>query len=99
VHVHHLNNLVWVWNVNSPSSSAGSVADYFPGSAYVDVLTMDIYGPFSQEFYDGMVALADPLHKPIALAEVGAMPSLTTLAAQPRWAYFMMWSGLRRRRQ
>jgi mannan endo-1,4-beta-mannosidase len=93
VHVHHLNNLVWVWNVNSPSGSAGSVADYFPGSAYADVLTMDIYGPFSQEFYDQMIALADPLHKPIALAEIGAMPSLTTLAAQPRWAYFMMWSG------
>jgi len=93
VHVHHLNNLVWVWNVNSPGGSAGSVADYFPGSAYVDVLTMDIYGPFSQELYDQMVALADPPHKPIALAEIGAMPSLTTLAAQPRWAYFMMWSG------
>ncbi len=75
VHVHHLNNLVWVWNVNSPSGNTGSVADYFPGSAYADVLTMDIYGPFSQEFYDQMVALADPLHKPIALAEVGAMPS------------------------
>ena len=94
VHMHHLNNLVWVWNVNSPSGNAGSVADYFPGSGYADVLTMDIYGPFSQEFYDQMVALADPLHKPIALAEVGAMPSLTTLAAQPRWAYFMMWSGM-----
>ena len=77
----------------SPSGNTGSVADYFPGSAYADVLTMDIYGPFSQEFYDQMVALADPLHKPIALAEVGAMPSLTTLATQPRWAYFMMWSG------
>jgi mannan endo-1,4-beta-mannosidase len=94
VHMHHLNNLVWVWNVNSPSASAGPIADYFPGPAYADVLTMDIYGPFSQEFYDGMVALADPIHKPIALAEVGAMPTLTTLAAQPRWAYFMMWSGL-----
>ncbi len=69
------------------------VADYFPGSAYADVLTMDNYGPFSPEFYDQMVALADPLHKPIALAEVGTMPTLTTLAAQPRWAYFMMWSG------
>ena len=94
VHVHHLNNLIWVWNVNSPSGAAGPVADYFPGAAYADVLTMDIYGPFSQEFYDQMVALADPLHKPIALAEVGAMPSLTTLAAQPRWAYFMMWSDM-----
>jgi mannan endo-1,4-beta-mannosidase len=94
VHVHHLNNLVWVWNVNSPSASAGPVADYFPGAASADVLTMDIYGPFSQEFYDQMAALADPIHKPIALAEVGSMPSLTTLAAQPRWAYFMMWSGM-----
>jgi hypothetical protein len=37
-----------------------------------------------------MVALADPIHKPIALAEVGAMPSLDTLAQEPRWAYFMM---------
>ncbi|MGB8029722.1 MAG: glycosyl hydrolase [Terracidiphilus sp.] len=94
VHVHHLNNLVWVWNVNSPNGNAGPVADYFPGSAYADVLTMDIYEPFRQEFYDEMVALADPLHKTIALAEVGAMPALTTLAQQPRWAYFMMWSGL-----
>ena len=94
VHVHHLNNLVWVWNVNSPNASAGPVADYFPGSAYADVLTMDIYDPFRQEFYDQMVALAGPLHKPIALAEVGAMPTLTTFAEQPRWAYFMMWSGL-----
>ncbi len=93
VHVHHLNNLVWVWNVNSPSASAGPVADYFPGSAYADVLTMDIYEPFRQEFYDQMVALADPLHKPIALAEIGTLPTLTTLTAQPRWAYFMMWSG------
>ncbi len=93
VHIHHLNNLVWVWNVNSPSASAGPVADFFPGPAYADVLTMDIYEPFRQEFYDQMVALADPLHKPIALAEIGTLPTLTTLAAQPRWAYFMMWSG------
>jgi mannan endo-1,4-beta-mannosidase len=77
-----------------PSASAGPVDDYFPGSAYADVLTMDIYEPFRQELYDQMVALADPLHKPIAVAEIGTLPTLTTLAAQPRWAYFMMWSGL-----
>ncbi|MGA7341642.1 MAG: glycosyl hydrolase [Terracidiphilus sp.] len=95
VHLHRLNNLIWVWNVNSPNgSSAGPIADYFPGAAYVDVLTMDIYGPYRQEFYASMVALADPLHKPIALAEVGAMPTLATLAEEPRWAYFMMWSGM-----
>jgi mannan endo-1,4-beta-mannosidase len=93
VHVHHLHNLVWVWNVNAPSANAGPVDQYFPGAAFADVLTMDIYGPFEQAYYDSMVALAGP-QKPIALAEVGAMPTLAVLAQQPRWAYFMMWSGL-----
>lgn len=92
VRVHHLNNLVWVWNVNSPSENAGLVTDYFPGPQYVDVVTMDIYGEFKQGYYDDMVTLAD--NKPIALAEVGTMPTLDVLAKQPRWAYFMMWSGL-----
>ena len=53
---------------------------------------MDIYGEFKQSYYDDMLALAGD--KPIALAEVGAMPSLDVLTKQPRWAYFMMWSGL-----
>jgi mannan endo-1,4-beta-mannosidase len=92
VHVHHLNNLIWVWNVNSPSENAGAIGSYFPGPQYVDVVTMDIYGEFKQDYYDGMVVQAGD--KPIALAEVGAMPTLEVLARQPRWAYFMMWSGL-----
>jgi mannan endo-1,4-beta-mannosidase len=92
VNVHHLNNLVWVWNVNSPSENAGPVPDYFPGSQVADVVTMDIYGEFKQNYYDDLVTLAG--NKPIALAEVGAMPTLDVLAKQPRWAYFMMWSGL-----
>jgi mannan endo-1,4-beta-mannosidase len=92
VNVHHLNNLVWVWNVNSPSENAGPIASYFPGSEYADVVTMDIYGEFKQSYYDDMLSLAGD--KPIALAEVGAMPTLDVLAKQPRWAYFMMWSGL-----
>jgi mannan endo-1,4-beta-mannosidase len=92
VHVHHLNNLIWVWNVNSPSENAGPIEPYFPGPRYVDVVTMDIYGEFKQDYYDATVALAGD--KPIALAEVGAMPTLEVLAGQPRWAYFMMWSGL-----
>jgi beta-mannanase len=92
VNVHHLNNLVWVWNVNSPSENAGSIASYFPGHEYADVVTMDIYGEFKQSYYDDMIALAG--NKPVALAEVGAVPTLDVLAKQPRWAYFMMWSGL-----
>ena len=93
VHLHHLNNLVWVWNVNSPSVNAGPVDQYFPGAAYADIVSMDIYGSFEKTYYDSMIALAGE-RKPIALAEVGAMPSLKVLSEQPRWAYMMMWSGM-----
>jgi len=93
VHLNHLNNLIWVWNVNAPSVNAGPVDQYFPGSDYTDIISMDIYGPFEQSYYNSMIALAGET-KPIALAEVGAMPSLKILAEQPRWAYMMMWSGM-----
>ena len=92
VNVHHLDNLVWVWNVNAPGGSAGPIVDYYPGAAYADIVTMDIYGEFKQEYYDSMVALADG--KPIALAEVGALPSPEVLERQPRWTYFMVWSTM-----
>ena len=92
VNVHHLDNLVWVWNVNAPSGNAGSIADYYPGAQYCDLVTMDIYGEFKQDYYDSMIALA--AGKPIALAEVGAVPSQDVLAQQPRWAYFMVWSEI-----
>ena len=91
VHVHHLDNLIWVWNVNSPSGNAGDMDLYDPGHAYADLYTIDIYGTFGQSYYDSMLRLAG--NKPIALAEVGTMPSLATFAQQPRWAYFMIWSG------
>jgi mannan endo-1,4-beta-mannosidase len=90
VNVHHLNNLVWVWNVNSPSENAGPITSYFPGTEYADVVTMDIYGEFKQEYYTSILALAGD--KPIALGEVGGLPSPEVLQKQPRWTYFMCWS-------
>jgi mannan endo-1,4-beta-mannosidase len=90
VNVHHLDNLVWVWNVNAPGGNAGSIESYYPGAQYADVVSMDIYGEFKQEYYTSMLALAGD--KPIALAEVGALPSLEVLDRQPRWTYFMVWS-------
>lgn len=91
VNVHHLNNLVWVWNVNAPGGNAGPIGDYYPGPQYADMLTMDIYDEFKQEYYTGLVDLAGD--KPIALAEVGGLPSPEVLERQPRWTYFMEWSG------
>ena len=90
VNVHHLDNLVWVWNVNAPSGNAGSVREYYPGPNFADVVTMDIYGEFKQEYYTNMLDLA--AGKPIALAEVGGLPSPEVLDRQPRWTYFMSWS-------
>jgi mannan endo-1,4-beta-mannosidase len=91
VNVHRLNNLLWVWNVNSPSEYAGRMASYYPGSRYVDVVTMDNYGEFRQRYYDDLVELSGD--KPIGLAEVGVMPTPEVLVKQPRWAYFMIWAG------
>lgn len=91
VNVHHLDNLVWVWNVNAPGGNAGVVDGYYPGADVVDVVSMDIYGEFKQEYYEQMLKLA--AGKPIALAEVGAAPTPEVLEKQPKWTFFMTWSG------
>jgi mannan endo-1,4-beta-mannosidase len=90
VNLHHLNNLLWVWNANGPGGNAVSIKDYYPGTQYVDLASMDIYGEFKQEYYTGILALA--AGKPIALAEVGKLPTPEVLQKQPRWVYFMAWS-------
>jgi mannan endo-1,4-beta-mannosidase len=90
VNVHHLDNLVWVWNVNAPGVNAGPIGDYYPGPQFADLVTMDIYGEFKQSYYTDMLDVA--AGKPIALAEVGGMPSPEVLEQQPRWTYFMTWS-------
>jgi mannan endo-1,4-beta-mannosidase len=92
VNVHHLDNLVWVWNVNAPNPDWVPVAEYYPGPQYADVVTMDIYGEFKQDFYTSMLTLA--AGKPIALAEVGGLPTPEILDQQPRWTYFMCWSEI-----
>jgi mannan endo-1,4-beta-mannosidase len=91
VNVHHLDNLLWVWNVNAPNGiNAGAIEKYDPGAQFADLVTMDIYGEFKQAYYTNMLALAGD--RPIALAEVGKLPSPEVLQKQPRWTYFMAWS-------
>jgi len=92
VNRHHLDNLIWVWNAGAPSGASGPYADYFPGLEYADILSADIYGEFKPAFYDDLVALA--AGKPIALGEVGAVPSPAILKEQPKWTWFMSWSEI-----
>ncbi|HMD59938.1 MAG TPA: glycosyl hydrolase [Opitutaceae bacterium] len=93
VNHHHLNNLIWVWSMDRPSQPGREHAKYFPGSQYVDVLALDVYGnDFNQSYYDSLVSLSGG--KPLALAEVGSPPTPDILGRQPRWTYFMTWSGM-----
>ena len=95
VNEYHLDNLIWVWNVNSPgegSMGPGPYRDYFPGQKYVDVLSVDVYGPFQQSYYDDLVALA--AGKLVALGEVGMAPTAEVLNEQPGWTWFMIWADI-----
>jgi mannan endo-1,4-beta-mannosidase len=93
VHYHHLNNLIWVWSMDRPSTPARAHAKFFPGIEYVDVLALDVYGnDFNQAYYDSLVSLSQG--KPLALAEVGSPPSPEVLEKQPLWTYYMTWAGM-----
>lgn len=85
-----LSNLVWVWNVKDVDM--GGIGGYWPGASFVDVASLDVWVKQtpSQSDYDAMLNVAGG--KPIALAEVGRVPSPEVLAAQPRWAWFMTWA-------
>jgi mannan endo-1,4-beta-mannosidase len=95
VNYHHLDNLIWVWNSNAPTGgNAGPYADFYPGPRYCDVLATDVYGEFKQSYHDDLVALADG--RPIALGEIGRVPTTAVLKGQRKWTWFMIWADLLR---
>lgn len=90
-----LNNLLWVWSPNSPRATPGDEADayknYFPGIKYVDVLAADIYhNDFRKSNQDGLLALAHG--KPVAMGEVGEVPTPEILKQRPDWCWFLIWA-------
>ncbi|MET4780422.1 glycosyl hydrolase [Glaciihabitans sp. UYNi722] len=90
VTVHNLNNLIWVWNANAPRGDASGYAGFFPGYDVVDILAADVYAnDYRQSHHDDLRALAN--NRPIALGEVGIVPTAEILEAQPHWAWFMIW--------
>jgi mannan endo-1,4-beta-mannosidase len=95
VRYHKLNNLIWIWSVDRPSQPGREFAKYFPGTKYLDILAIDIYGnDFNQSYYDGIKALSGG--KPVTLAEVGTPPSPEILDKQPDWVYWVVWAGMTR---
>jgi mannan endo-1,4-beta-mannosidase len=96
VNYHHLNNLIWVWSANAPrdipKDEAFAYKDYYPGHQYVDVLATDVYNfDYEQKDYEELLDVAEG--RVIALGEVGELPKLEILLAQPKWAWFMVWSS------
>lgn len=91
VNVHHLNNLVWVWNQNGPAPG-GEFYNFFPGRNYCDVVSYDNYRTLDDRYYYEIQTIADG--KPIALGEVGTIPSPEILKAQPKWTFYMTWGGM-----
>lgn len=90
-----LTNLIYVWNVDLWTDPS-TYPNYYPGANYVDVLSLDWYQDSAgNKFpttaaYNAMVSLANG--KPIALGEVGKVPTPAQLASQPRWAYWLVWA-------
>jgi mannan endo-1,4-beta-mannosidase len=85
-----LDNLIWVWNVQD--NPAGGWSNYYPGNQYVDVVSLDVWyksHPSSAD-YQQMRSIAGT--KPMAIAEIGKMPTAALLDSQTQWAWFMMWS-------
>lgn len=96
VNYYHLNNLIWVWGANGPrdlpEDEAYSYKGFYPGVEYVDILGADIYhSDYEQKDYNELVDVAKG--KLITLTEVGELPNMNVLKAQPRWSWFMVWTN------
>ncbi|MFN8206976.1 MAG: glycosyl hydrolase [Bacteroidales bacterium] len=95
VNIHHLNNLVWVWNVDRPGKPIRQFRNFYPGNDYLDILSLDVYGSdFNQAYYDSLLVLAKG--KPLLFGEVGQPPLTPILDKQPLWTSWVIWAGMTR---
>jgi mannan endo-1,4-beta-mannosidase len=95
VNYHKLNNLIWMWNVDRPSTPSRKFTNFYVGSNYFDIASLDVYGSdFNQNYYDSLLSLAKG--KPVALGEVGNPPTPDVIKRQPKWTYYVIWAGMTR---
>jgi mannan endo-1,4-beta-mannosidase len=87
---HGLNNLIWVWNSESP--------EWYPGNDVVDIVSVDSY-PLPGDYnpvhnrYENLVELVQ--HKKlVALTENGPIPDPDLLQKYgTHWSWFCTWTG------
>jgi len=93
VYHHKLTNLVWVWSVDRPNKPEMQFSNFYPGTNYLDILSLDVYrNDFSMAYYDSLLNLSSG--KPLVLAEVGNPPSPEILRSQPNWGFYVVWAGM-----
>ncbi|MEF2964807.1 glycosyl hydrolase [Paenibacillus sp. M1] len=88
--IHELNNLIWVWN--SP------LVEGYVGDDVADIISRDLYPPAHQHTdlraeYEELIRIT-PTPKPVALGEIGPIPSISQLAeSRIPWLWYMTWSN------
>ena len=92
VNVHHLDNLVWVWNVNAPNGrNAGSIEDYYPGAQYRRPGHHE-HSTASSSRSTTPTCSHWPAINPSRWPRWADCPARRCSTKQPRWTYFMCWS-------
>ena len=83
-----------MWSVKD-SGSTSNLGTYYPGNQFVNVIAIDpwVSGFPTTAWYQAIQSMAAADGKPTALAEVGALPTPSQLASQPKWTYFNDWAG------
>ena len=101
VETNKLNNLIWVWNINTDPKFGYDYsalnAEWYPGDEYVDIVAVDIYDPLnnhnSAANYFNKIVSDVGTKKLIALSENGAIPDIDSIAEDNAyWSYWMTWS-------
>ena len=84
-----LDNLIWVYGY---SSNGGTMADWYPGDAYVDLIGADSYASTAEGgLYEECVSVA-PEGMPVVFHECGRIPDEQEMKdAGASWLYFMVW--------
>lgn len=90
---HGLNNLIWVWSVSPPSDLVDPLEPYWPGSAYVDIVGLDLWSrTLDSKAYEAVRSIAQG--KPIMITEIGHLPAPDSLIMlQPEWSAVVVYSG------
>ena len=88
--LHHLNNLIWVWNAPK--------REFYPGDDTVDIISRDMYPPahrhtaLTKELRE-LQGITD-IPKIALIGEIGTIPSAEALAKEKaQWVSYMTWCG------